>query len=1341
MSSTKLIVVGVSGQGRSTSELIERSSVSQSDYHPQYHHRHHDQQAGGEGGGGGGREGSLVSHEDDDLIRQQLMIRRASIISSSFSSSGGTGDHDDRIHRAEEDHNIHAWSGNYNVQNDSTTTHNPNTNNSVAVCDHNHEEEEEGLELPEWAAIERLPTFRRIRTNKINNGNSQKKKVAVIDVTKLGSAQAHVFVDRLLNKIDEDNRRLLLRLQRRLHRVGLKLPTIEVRYANLSVEAECQVVRGKPLPSLWNSVKSFFPDILNRAGGHKPSAKLKILRSVSGIIKPSRMTLLLGPPGSGKTTLLLALAGKLDQNLKATGEISYNGYKINEFVPQKTSAYISQHDLHISEMTVRETLDFSARCQGIGSRAEIIAELSRREKEAGIIPEPDIDTYMKALAAEGSKPTVQIDYVLKVLGLDSCSETIVGNDLRSGISGGQKKRLTTGEIIIGPSRVLLMDEISNGLDSSTTFQVATYLQQWTHITGSTVLVSLLQPAPETFDLFDDVILMAEGKIVYHGPRTDILDFFFSCGFKCPPRKSTADFLHEVVSRKDQSQYWYHQHRPHVSVSVEEFSDLFKQSRVGKELGEQLSQPFQRSELHKNALSVASHEAKLIRSCFQIGTGTPVLAIFQSKYRKYIMFVSGTMVMLQGFPSLPPDFPFASSISINISLTCFRVSESICCCIFCPLLPRSDAPIWWLHNSKTCATASLPAWLRWGFWLSPITYAEIGASINEFLAPRWQKGLDSNANLGRKVLQKHGLSYGEENTSAPGRSKRIISRRTLSQEGEKSNCCNISEQTKSALSSETPDELRNTNSVLPFEPMAVTFENLQYFVESPKRIRDKGFKEKKLQLLQDVTGVFRPGILAALMGVSGAGKTTLMDVLSGRKTRGVIQGDIRQIDIHSPQITIEESVMYSAWLRLPSHIGQKTKSDFVTEVLQMIELDNIKDALVGFPGLNGISAEQRKRLTIAVELVSNPTIIFMDEPTTGLDARAAAIVMRVVKNITQTRRTVVCTIHQPSIDVFEEFDELILMKKGGQIIYSGKLGQNSSQLIGYFENIPGVAKIEENRNPATWMLDVTSASAEAQLGLDFACIYKASHLYQETKRLVRELSTSLLFGALLWQKGQKINDEQDLFNMLGSLFILVQFMGIGNCSSILPFMATERSILLILVLLVQVIIEIPYVLVQTLVFLIITYPSIDFYLSADKLVWYFYTMFCTLLSFTYFGMLLVSLTPSFQVASVVASFCYTMFTLFSGFIIPAPKIPKWWIWCYWICPPSWSLRGLLSSQYGDIDTGILVFGERKAISSFMDNYFGYHHHNLKVVALVLACFPILFALVFAWATSNLNFQSR
>ena len=98
-------------------------------------------------------------------------------------------------------------------------------------------------------------------------------------------------------------------------------------------------------------------------------------------------------------------------------------------------------------------------------------------------------------------------------------------------------------------------------------------------------------------------------------------------------------------------------------------------------------------------------------------------------------------------------------------------------------------------------------------------------------------------------------------------------------------------------------------------------------------------------------------------------------------------------------------------------------EFINEVLETIELDGIKDSLVGIPSVSGLSTEQRKRLTIAVELVANPSIIFMDEPTSGLDARAAAIVMRAVKNIVETGRTVVCTIHQPNIDIFEAFDEV------------------------------------------------------------------------------------------------------------------------------------------------------------------------------------------------------------------------------------------------------------------------------------------------------------------------------
>lgn len=126
-----------------------------------------------------------------------------------------------------------------------------------------------------------------------------------------------------------------------------------------------------------------------------------------------------------------------------------------------------------------------------------------------------------------------------------------------------------GEMIVGPAKAVFMDEISNGLDSSTTFQIVSCLQHFVHITDAASLISLLQPAPETFDLFDDVLLMAEGKIVYHGPRTSILQFFKDCGFKCPERKGVADFLQEVG--------YYHSRissRILLPFSVESFVVLF-----------------------------------------------------------------------------------------------------------------------------------------------------------------------------------------------------------------------------------------------------------------------------------------------------------------------------------------------------------------------------------------------------------------------------------------------------------------------------------------------------------------------------------------------------------------------------------------------------------------------------------------------------------------------------------------------------------------------------------------------------------------------------------------------
>ncbi|TXG63220.1 hypothetical protein EZV62_010214 [Acer yangbiense] len=831
----------------------------------------------------------------------------------------------------------------------------------------------------------------------------------MVDFTKLGDLERHVFIEKLITKIEDDNRRLLQKLKERIEKVGLELPTVEVRFPNLSVEAECRVVHGDPLPTLWNTIKNIFFVMINTIGKSEGN-KIQILKDVSGIIKPSRLTLLLGPPGCGKTTLLQALAGKLNQSLKL--------FPIED----------------------------------------IMKEVNKREKQAGIIPEADIDTYMKAISVEGLKRTLQTDYTLKILGLDTCADTIGGDAMNRGISGGEKKRPTTGEMIVGPTRAPFMDEISNGLDSSTTFQIVTCLQQLTHIADSTILVSLLQPAPETFDLFDDIILMAEGKIAYHGPRSYVLEFFEHCGFKCPPRKDVADFLQEVVSKKDQAQYWYHKHLPYSYVSVDKFVYKFQEFHVGQKLGDELSRTFNKSESHKNSVSFSIYSLRkweLLKACLArewlLMKRNSFVHVFNSAQLVVIALITMTMFIRtqMKIDAIHANFYMGSLFYALVRLLTNGITELAMTVSRLPIFYKQrdfyfypawacslpsiilkfpfsmlDAFLWtaityyvigyspeperffrqflllfFLHQVSTslfrliaslvrdpplaasCGLlsilvmflfgASLPAWLQWGFWISPLAYVEIGVSVNEFLSPRWQQILSSNTTLGHQVLKNRGLDFSDNfywvsvgallgfwiifnvgftlaltYLRPPGSSQTVISHEQLSYFKGRDNLSNVTGEKElcSIDILESAVETKTTGMLLPFEPITLTFENVHYFVDTPKKLRDQGFPEKRLQLLQDITGAFRPGILTALMGVSGAGKTTLMDVLSGRQTGGTIEGEIRvggyrkvqetyarvsgyceQTDIHSPQITIEESVIFSAWLCLPAHIDRHTKS--------------------------------------------------------------------------------------------------------------------------------------------------------------------------------------------------------------------------------------------------------------------------------------------------------------------------------------------------------------------------------------------------------------------------------
>ncbi|KAI9161453.1 hypothetical protein LWI28_017604 [Acer negundo] len=736
------------------------------------------------------------------------------------------------------------------------------------------------------------------------------------------------------------------------------------------------------------------------------------------------------------------------------------------------------------------------------------------------------------------------------------------------------------------------------------------------------------------------------------------------------------------------------------------------------------------------------------------------------------------------------------------------------------------------------------WWIWAYWISPMMYGQNAVAVNEFLGKSWSQVLPSSSEtMGVAVLKSRkfftdaywywigvvaligftlifNLSYAAALTYL----NPFVTHQHVKSESQSTDLDDDSGEANQSSSQGSIKEAdakvtdqRKRGMVLPFEQFSITFDEIKYSVNMPQAMKEQGVTDDKLVLLREVSGSFRPGVLTAIMGVSGAGKTTMMDVLAGRKTGGYIEGNIKisgypkkqetfarisgyceQNDIHSPHVTIYESLVYSAWLRLPQEVNKETKKMFIEEVMELVELSSLKGIIVGLPGVNGLSTEQRKRLTIAVELVANPSIIFMDEPTSGLDARSAAIVMRTVRNTVDTGRTVVCTIHQPSIDIFEAFDELLLLKRGGQEIYVGPLGRQSCHLIKYFQGIEGVSQIKDGYNPATWMLEVTTPGQEMVLGIDFADLYKDSELYRRNKALIKQYSspapgskdlhfptqysqsfisqcmaclwkqhlsywrnpqytamrmffttvTALMFGSMYWDLGSKRGKQQDIINAMGSMYTAVLFLGVQNAGAVQPVVAVERTVFYreraagmysaFPYAFAQVTIEVPYIFQQALTYGVIVYSMIGFEWNAIKFFWYIFFMYSTLFYFTLYGMMTLAVTPNYLIASIVSSAFYAIWNLFTGFIVPQKMIPVWWRWYYWMCPVAWTLYGLIVSQFGDVDDMLDV---GITVDEYLRSYLGYKHEFLGVVAAVMVAFPVVFALVFAISIKLFNFQSR
>ncbi|KAK8204125.1 putative Brefeldin A resistance protein [Phyllosticta capitalensis] len=529
----------------------------------------------------------------------------------------------------------------------------------------------------------------------------------------------------------------------------------------------------------------------------------------------------------------------------------------------------------------------------------------------------------------------------------------------------------------------------------------------------------------------------------------------------------------------------------------------------------------------------------------------------------------------------------------------------------------------------------------------------------------------------------------------------------------------------------------------------TWKNLTYTVKTPAG--DK-------VLLDNVQGYVKPGTLLALMGSSGAGKTTLMDVLAQRKTEGTIHGSIlvdgrplpvsfqrsagycEQLDVHEPLATVREALEFSALLRQSRTTPREEKLKYVDTVIDLLELHDIENTLIGRPGA-GLSVEQRKRVTIGVELVSKPSIlIFLDEPTSGLDGQAAFNTVRFLRKLSAVGQAVCVTIHQPSASLFAQFDMLLLLAKGGKTVYFGDIGDNAATIKEYFGRYG--APCPPASNPAEHMIDVVSGSLSQgrdwnsvwlespehkQMTTDLDHIISdaanrppgtvddghefAAPIWEQTKivshrmnvalyrnvdyvnnKFALHIGSALFNGFTFWMIGDNVGDLQlKLFAIFNFIFVAP-----GVIAQLQPLFLDRRDIYetrekkskmyhwipFVTGLIVS---EIPYLIVCAVFYYVCFYYTAGFPAASKYAGATFFVMLIYEFIYTGIGQFVAAYTPNAVFAAMVNPLIITILVSFCGVLAPYDQLQDFWkYWMYWMNPFNYLMGALLVFGVWDSD---------------------------------------------------------
>ncbi|CAL1279820.1 unnamed protein product [Larinioides sclopetarius] len=553
-------------------------------------------------------------------------------------------------------------------------------------------------------------------------------------------------------------------------------------------------------------------------------------------------------------------------------------------------------------------------------------------------------------------------------------------------------------------------------------------------------------------------------------------------------------------------------------------------------------------------------------------------------------------------------------------------------------------------------------------------------------------------------------------------------------------------------------LQRSPSFDPANRVTISWSNINVFVKPKKKTLFSYFRNgndvEEKQLLYNVSGEVKPGQLLAIMGASGAGKTTLLNVLTARNLRllnvdgeVLVNGEnvgqditrlsayVQQDDLFIGTLTVREHLVFQALLRMDRHLTYQEKMERVAEVILELGLKKCADTVIGVVGkIKGISGGESKRLAFASEILTKPGLMFCDEPTSGLDSFMSQSIISVLRDVAEGGRTIICTIHQPSSEVFELFDHLLLMAEG-RVAFRGRSTKaldffkraglqcpiNYNPADFYIQNlaiVPG--KEKESREKVMAIVEQFSREAktiECTISTGYSIPapqvkgtkYKASWCSQFRTvfwrswislvrdpmvfkvRLIQSIVIALLLGLVFFQ--QKLNDK-GIMNINGAIFLVLMNISFSNMFSVVNAFTLEQPIYLRehwnglyrcdVYFLCKTLAEAPILVFMTTILVCIVYWLIG--LNNDVGAFFIFLAIMILIANTAasFGYMISCMSSNLNVALSLATPLIMPLVLFGGFYLNSGSVPVYFIWLKYISMFFYGNEALLINQWRNVN---------------------------------------------------------